>query len=562
MFKKNEGYKQLDAFAINTNLNKSQQKLWDRSKEHTFFTEVFCKIDESLFSVLYSDKKSRPNAPVNQLVGALILKHLYNWTYQELFSNLNFNLLSRHALGINSLNEGIFCEASIFNFQNKLLSHFSSTGEDLMEQVFCTLTSEQIANWGVNTSIQRGDSFLVGSNIVDYTRLQLLIEVLVRLYRVLKEDDIELFKERLSAYTQYTSSNYVYHVNKKDLSNELTKLGILYCDVYFAIGDRYLHKAEYINFKRVFEEHYKIDKNRKVDTKAPEELDSSILMSPDDPEATFRKKNGESHKGYTTHISETVNPKNKVNLITDVVTQRNNIDDAEILENRLPKMIEQAPDLKEYFADGLYGSPKIDAITKEKDIKLYQKTTRGRKSKAGIKIEQDESSEVWVSCKGNQRVLARPTGKGLKGSFEPEKCLICPFQSECNLKQLGEKHNKRRVLYFDYEKIMIHERLSNIEKLEGRKRYSRANVEATIKEMKRGVKNEKVRVRGWSRVSLHMILTAMAINFTRIHKEIGEKLLFLVTSFYKTVQRPLMHKSLRYIQKSGSQYYELKLAGF
>ncbi len=562
MFKKNEAYKQLSAFGINTNLNKQQQKLWDRSREHAFFTELFCKIDESIFSVLYSDKKSRPNTPVNQLVGALILKHLNNWTYQELFSNLNFNLLTRHALGINSLNEGVFCEASIFNFQNKLIKHLSTTGEDLMEQVFYKLTDEQIENWGVNTSIQRGDSFLVGSNIVDYSRLQLLIEVLIRLYRILDKEDIEPLQERLSIYTQFTSSNYVYHINKKDLSDECTKLGMLYADLYFSIGNRYIEKIEYINFKRVFEEHFKIDKKKKIGVKDPKELTSSILMSPDDPEATFRDKNGESHKGFVTHISETVNPENKVNLITDVHTQRNNIGDAEILESRLPIMVERTPDIKEYFIDGLYGSPKVDAIVEKEDIKLYQKTTRGRKSKAGIKIEQDEYSDVWVSCKGGQSVLAIATEKGMKGIFDTEQCTTCPFQLECNLKQTGIKSNKRRVIYFNEEKIQIHKRLANIEKLEDRKRFSRANVEATVKEMKRGMKNKKVRVRGWNRVSMHMIMTAIGINFIRVHKKLVVKLLFLVTYFHRIVQHQLMHNLFIHAEEMNMQTGNLKIAGF
>ena len=38
----------------------------------TFRDEIFPYIDEELFSVLYSDAYSRPNAPVNVIVGALL----------------------------------------------------------------------------------------------------------------------------------------------------------------------------------------------------------------------------------------------------------------------------------------------------------------------------------------------------------------------------------------------------------------------------------------------------------------------------------------------------------
>lgn len=68
-----------------------------------------------------------------------------------------------------------------------------------------------------------------------------------------------------------------------------------------------------------------------------------------------------------------------------------------------------------------------------------------------------------------------------------------------------------------------------MEKLVGtKKRYSRANVEATVKETKRGMKNGKVRIRGWKRVSMHMILTVIAINFVRIY-QINTKIFLYLT---------------------------------
>jgi len=39
-----------------------------------FYEEFFTRLDEEVFSVLYSEKKSRPNTPVNILVGFETLK--------------------------------------------------------------------------------------------------------------------------------------------------------------------------------------------------------------------------------------------------------------------------------------------------------------------------------------------------------------------------------------------------------------------------------------------------------------------------------------------------------
>lgn len=506
-------------FHFKDGLGKKQKKLWSKSKEHLFFEEIFAQIDEHMFAKLYSKKLSRPNVPINQLVGSLILKHLNDWTYEELFTNLNFNLLTRHAIGIDSLNTEVFCEASIFNFQNRVIDHYKTEGTDLIEVTFSKLTESQLERFGVDTSVQRGDSFLVGSNIMDYTRLGLLIEVIIRVHRILSDEDTAELKDDLSPYVTYTSNNYIYRVKKEDLPTEMQQLGDLFAKLHVALGDRYRDTEEYQNFVRALEEHFDWqDVTKKIEVTAGKDLHSGILMSPDDTEATYRDKGSQKCKGYVTHLSETVNPENKVNLITDVVVLPNNIGDAEILEKRLPLMLEQTPDLAEYFVDGLYGSPAGDLIAEEAGVILYQKTIRGQKSKGGIRIALDEALRPWVTCKGGQRVKAEPTkGKRMKAEFDISICDQCPFRSECNVREFGGKQTTRkRVYYFGEKEILSHKRMTNIDNLSEEKRHSRANVEATVKEAKRGMRNGKVRVRGRIRVSFHMMFTAIGINFTRI----------------------------------------------
>ena len=51
----------------------AERKVLENSWEKVFADEIFPDIDEKRFSVLYSDKASRPNTPVNVIVGALSL---------------------------------------------------------------------------------------------------------------------------------------------------------------------------------------------------------------------------------------------------------------------------------------------------------------------------------------------------------------------------------------------------------------------------------------------------------------------------------------------------------
>jgi len=131
-------------FGLFNTLPERMKKKIERSEEYTFYKLIFSKIKEDIFSELYSDKKSRPNASINGMLSALILMHRYNWTYEELFKNIEFNILTKIALGVDSIEKMPFCPATIFNFQERLSKHFSETGENLLEKVFDHLTEKQL----------------------------------------------------------------------------------------------------------------------------------------------------------------------------------------------------------------------------------------------------------------------------------------------------------------------------------------------------------------------------------------------------------------------------------
>jgi hypothetical protein len=534
MFKRNEQYRQTELFGLINNMSNKQNKMLVKSIEYSFFMNIFVKIKEGDFKVLYSEKKSRPNAPVNQLVASLIIKHLFNWTYEELFKRLNFDVLTRYAVGIRTIEEEVFSEATLYNFQNKIISHFVTTGTDLLKEVFDALTSAQLSEFGIKTNIQRGDSFLIGSNIIDYTRLQLLIEVLHRIFRVLDDNDKSLYHDTLNDYTKQTSGQYIYKLPKEDLPTEIQKLAGIYHELYIKLKERYAETAIFKVFTRVYTEHFVIV-NKKVEVVPSEKLTSSILMSPDDESATFRRKRDQDSKGYNGHISETANPENKLNLIVDVVETPNNVDDAAILEERLPEMLQKTPALDEYHSDGGYGSPTVDKIMEKNKIRQIQTAVRGRKAYAKFSINHIQEDEYSVTCEYGQIVKAEKAKKGknakrYKATFDHNTCLACPLYEICNSDIVGGKRiEKKRVWYFSEENILFHKRQQNIDLIPQERRKLRANVEATVKEMKRGIKNGKVRVRKQIKIRIYLNLTAISVNLTRIHKYLNSSSLSCLT---------------------------------
>lgn len=72
-FKKNS-FQQMFLTGSIFGLTAREQKALEKSWAKIFADDIFPQIDESRFSVLYSDQASRPSTPVNVIIGALIIK--------------------------------------------------------------------------------------------------------------------------------------------------------------------------------------------------------------------------------------------------------------------------------------------------------------------------------------------------------------------------------------------------------------------------------------------------------------------------------------------------------
>ena len=96
-FVKNDN-QQLTVLDSTFNLTEREKRMLEKSWAKTFADKVFRAIDENIFSVLYSEKASRPNTPVNVIVGALILKEALNVTDDEIVEAMAFDIRYQYAL--------------------------------------------------------------------------------------------------------------------------------------------------------------------------------------------------------------------------------------------------------------------------------------------------------------------------------------------------------------------------------------------------------------------------------------------------------------------------------
>jgi len=515
MFKANN---QPELFSFENELSNKVRKALEGSKEKWFYHLILRNINEMDFRALYSDKASRPNAPVNILVSALILKEFKGLSYDELMESVMFDLRFKTALGLSDIGEVPFSRATLFNFQNRILDYQQQTGLNLIERVFDNLSAEQIKKLSVKADIQRSDSTLVCSNIKKYSRLQLLIEVLTRLDRILEEEDRQFIAGQLQPYLKNGTDKYIYGLKANQLPHELENLGKVYYRVFewMSRKEQYKDKQEFINFSRAYREHFVVVESD-VSPRPTEELTSSMLQSPDDPDATYRQKNGQHSKGFTINGTETANPENPLQLITDISVTANNIDDSQILNGRLDKIKEKTPELNEMHTDGGYGSEDNDKKFEKLEIDHITTAVRGRESEIEKKIEQTSGSpDVYTVECSFQKVQSAPTKKRHKVRFDMNICRKCPLNDRCQIFK-----NKGRY-YFTHEDYLQNRRNRNIMNIPEERRKIRPNVEALMNEFKIRTPGGKLKVRGSFKATLFAFNSGIAINFGRIYRFIAQ----------------------------------------
>ena len=107
MFRKNNQHQQPNFFNSDLLMPDKMRQQLHASWAGVFRAEVFMRIPEERFAILYSKTDSRPNAPINVLVGGDMLKDGFGWSDEELERRLQFDLQTRYALGLDNLSQSV-----------------------------------------------------------------------------------------------------------------------------------------------------------------------------------------------------------------------------------------------------------------------------------------------------------------------------------------------------------------------------------------------------------------------------------------------------------------------
>ena len=123
-------------------LTEREKKALEKSWAKVFADDIFPAIDESRFECLYSDKASRPNTPVNVIVGALIIKELFNLSDDEVVEDLLLDPRFQYALHTTSFEEQPLSDKSLTRFRQRCYDYERLNNVDLYKGCVLDLASK------------------------------------------------------------------------------------------------------------------------------------------------------------------------------------------------------------------------------------------------------------------------------------------------------------------------------------------------------------------------------------------------------------------------------------
>lgn len=429
-------YQQVSLFDSLGFLSERKQKILDKSWAKPFSDHIFSNIDEMMFAPLYSDKKnSRPNAPVNVIVGALILKELNGLTDEEIIEECEFDFRYQYALHTTSYENQPLSDRTFSRFRERNAAYELVTGRDLIHDCIVSLSENIRKYMDISAAIKRMDSMMIESNIRQMGRLELLYTCLANLVREMVRDGQTDLLEGLKDYEDPNNRNrVVYHDQSTPQNEKIQKIINDAVALLPKCKDEYGQTDEYQLLQRAIDEQTKNDdKGGRIPKTKEDGMSPDILQNPSDPDATYRSKARKPHKGYSANIVEAVDEKGSV--IVDYQYDVNTRSDASFIKEYIENS-EISEETVALITDGAYASEEASRLAADKNIGLLTTGLLGRKPKEILgKFKVDETDYKVTSCPAGNSPKSGSYIKqtdSIRVSFHKHQCEGCPYQSECN----------------------------------------------------------------------------------------------------------------------------------
>jgi len=473
------------------NLTQREKRVLEKSWAKTFAEKVFPAIDESIFSVLCSDKFSCPNTPVNVIVGALILKEALGDTDDELVETLMFDVHYQYALHATSFEEQPLSDRTLSRFRARVLAYETEHNVELIHDCVVKMAKETAEFMGISPNRQRMDSLMIAANIKKLSLLEVFYTCVANLAKIMNQREITLPEEQCHYIEKDDYNCCIYHTRELDDTSE------------YQLLIRLLKERTIID-----------DGTRRLRKKEEVENPSEVLLNPSDPEATFRYKADGKNLGYVGNIVESVGEKRS--LITDYMYEKNIYADNQFMKD-YPEKQDTYDEGAFLVADGAYSSETNSQIAESHNLKLVTTNFTGCKPDeiyADFKFSDDGhfllecingcTLEECTYDSGNDRCVA---------CFKTKECGSYPYQDRCQPRFL--KTRVRKEVSWKAEKRA--KQLQNM-KTEELSQYAcfRNRVEAIPPLLRRRYNVDKIPTHGRNQTRLYFVFKIAALDFQKL----------------------------------------------
>jgi hypothetical protein len=420
-----------------SNLTAREQKALEKSWAKIFADEIFPAIDENRFSVLYSDKASRPNAPVNVIIGALIIKELFDYSDDEMVENLMLDLHLQFALHTTSFEEQPLSDKTLSRFRKRCYDYETLYNVDLYHECVKNLSSKIAKMMNINGRIRRMDSMMIEANIRFLSRMELVYTCISKVCVYLQKNNPNILTEELRLYADPNDYNRTfYHHRNEILEDKIQKLMDDTDTLLKICGSDFEEITEYEIFIRCISEQTTVDNGkRRLRTKEEGSMNSSMLQNPSDPEATYRNKAGKIHRGYAANLEESVGKSGSV--VTDYQYEQNNYSDSHFLQDSVNRS-EKYEETVKLVTDGGYSGGDNTNLAKSKNIDLITTALIGKDAPDVLaNFQFNEDGTKLLKCAAGHEPKGcsyTKTTKQVNVSFDRDHCANCPYQEQCKPK--------------------------------------------------------------------------------------------------------------------------------
>ena len=509
---------------------------------HIFREKIYPQIDEAMFKHLYCEHWGAPNKSIKLQISLLIFMNSERLTWREaeyhFQRRIDWMNATQTACDMNSIDH-----TTLYKFYNRIAE------DDVAYELFKKLTAIFILECNVSTKQQRVDSFFMHGWLAKLSRYGLLKETNRVFLQNLRKQKPGLYETIYKDFSRdYLKENF--DLTEKDKAKASKKIQEMAEDMYhiqqaFENHHQVKHYKSFQVLVQVFNQQcnvVKVDKSH-VDSgnhvnieikKSPDGKGEQIISTPHNTDAQYTRKRNQTVTGHKGFLTETCDPDNDVQFLTDVNLEPAGHSDAVEIDKIEDRLDENGfkPDVFYGDAGFVNGESILEAAKKGIDlegpsagrsqsIEGYAKEDRPLDvADFKVKIEDGTEELIILSCPNNEfplnQVRSKKTGQ-LLVHFDHRKCKGCLLNSRCPVK-IGVRVSTLTVGEAQYAGAERHHKYMG--NSEYRKQCGvRAGAESLVNEVANKHGARKSRHRTEKRSRLQIIFAALACNVKRYLKK-------------------------------------------